>query len=225
MSQSTSKPMKKTRREIASAREARRARRRLRRRFLRFSLISGVILLGVAFIIGLIGIPQFLNPSPQRDSSRPVDGPGNIQEDQGREHFNLGEQPDPTYYNSSPPTSGTHSPSWVRCGIFDDPIPDEIQVHNLEHGFINIQYNTQDEVSIAMLKTIAEDLPGWPNYYILAPYQDMEHTLALTAWGVVQYLDIVDHKPILDFANAYRMRGPEEGAPGCEPGASMEGSS
>jgi hypothetical protein len=219
-SQSTSSP-KKTRRELASAREARKARRRLRKRFLRFSLVSGVVLLGAAFNVGLVGIPQFLNPNPQGVSSRPTDGPGKIQEDQGQGHFNSFEQPEPDYYNSSPPTSGTHSPSWARCGIFDNPLPDEIQVHNLEHGFINIQYNTQNEDSITALKTIAEGLPGWPNYYVFAPYPDMEHTVALTAWGVVQYLDIVSHEPILDFVNAYRLLGPEENAPGCEPGEFM----
>ena len=119
------------------------------------------------------------------------------------------------YYNSAPPTSGDHARTPTRCRIFNDPVPDEIQVHNLEHGFVTIQYNSEDATLVNRLTTAVQALPDWPSYYILAPYEKMEETIALTAWGVVQYLDAVDEPAMRAFADAYRGRGLEAGTPPC----------
>ena len=127
------------------------------------------------------------------------------------------------YYTTYPPTSGSHSPGWTNCGIHQAPVEDEVLVHNLEHGFVNIQYNTEDEALIEELKAVAEDLPGWPDYYILTPYPDLDRDspIALTAWRVIQYLDTVDAEAIEEFATAYRTFGPEP-ASGCAPGGFMQ---
>ena len=37
----------------------------------------------------------------------------------------------------------------------------------------------------------------------------MDETVALTAWGVLQYLDAYDEQAITDFIDAYRNKGPE----------------
>ena len=41
-------------------------------------------------------------------------------------------------YNSLPPTSGPHYPFTAPWGISSEPIPEELQVHNLEHGGVFI---------------------------------------------------------------------------------------
>ena len=99
--------------------------------------------------------------------------------------------------------------------MFDTPIPDELQVHNLEHGFVLVQYNTEDESLISSLQEIVETLTGYPDFLILAPYKGMDSPIALTAWNVIQYLDTVDEDQIRAFDRAYRGRGPEVGVPGC----------
>ena len=60
-----------------------------------------------------------------------------------------------------------------------------------------------------------EGLLGFPEHYIMAPYPDMPSTIALTAWRVLHTLETVDEQAIRTFADSYRQRGPEPGAPGC----------
>ena len=71
-------------------------------------------------------------------------------------------------YNSIPPTSGTHWAVPAEWGIYDEPVPNERQVHNLEHGGVMIQYNTDHAALIEGLKTLARNLPGFPACVIVA---------------------------------------------------------
>jgi hypothetical protein len=206
----------KAQREVE--RKARRARRKRFRKVRRYLLVVGVGALGLLIIVGL-AIPSL--PSPQRSAGGTGEGPGTIVADLGRGHFPVGSPAPPGYYNSVPPTSGTHAPSWTRCGLHREPIADEIQVHNLEHGYVLIQFNPTNLSIRDGLAELAEQLPGWPNYYVVAPNPDIEQPIALTAWARTQYLDNVDGNAIRAFAEAYRGLGPEIGSPPCEAGNAM----
>jgi hypothetical protein len=166
----------------------------------------------MAVILGLFLSPGLVTP---RSASRVGDGPGTQVPDLGQRHLSPGATAPATYYSSIPPTSGDHALRAERCGVFTSPIPNEVQVHNLEHGFVIVQYNTQDKATIDRLEEAVNNLPGNLDYLILAPYPAMEQTIALTAWGAVQYLDTVDEDAIHAFTDAYRGRGPEAGQPGC----------
>ena len=210
-------------------RRARRGRRQQKSRVKNGLAVLGMATLAALIIAGL-ALPSFGggggggNTTTETIADRPTgaSAPGTSLPDQGRTHLEVGARNPEGYYNSIPPTSGTHAPSWVTCGVFDAPIEDEFQVHNLEHGFVLIQYNTEDPALITELRSVAEALDGWPNYFILAPYPEMEPTIALTAWGVTQYMETVDPSDIESFANAYRGRGPEAGTPSCGAGGFME---
>lgn len=57
---------------------------------------------------------------------------------QGQEHIQINSQhPE---YNSNPPTSGWHYAQPARLGFYDEELPDETLIHNLEHGEIWISY-------------------------------------------------------------------------------------
>jgi hypothetical protein len=175
-------------------------------------------LLGLAIIVGLFlpSVPG-LGQRQAAEGTRSGQGPGTEITDQGRTHFGVGEVAAAGYYASLPATSGTHALIWAECGIFSSSLPDEVQVHNLEHGFVMVQYNTQDQAVIDALKVVVQGLPRFPDYLIMAPYPAMTETIALTAWGRVQYLETVDEGAIKAFAEAYRNRGPERAA-GCASG-------
>ena len=197
----------------AAERDRRRGRRSFWRRLRRYAVIFGLGSLGLIIILGLV-LPGIL-PGPSRTFSRDASGPGTIVSNQGRTHLAPGELAQVGYYNTSPPTSGAHAPTWERCGTFEAPIADEIQPHNLEHGFVLIQYNTEDQALIDELNDVVQNLSSYPDFLIMAPYPPMEQTIALTAWNVIQYLDTVDEVAINAFAETYRGLGPEVGAPSC----------
>ena len=70
--------------------------------------------------------------------TRPV--PGIRMADQGREHVT----PQAVFefkYNSNPPTSGQHLPTWVKTGVFDVAQSEGELIHALEHGYVIISYN------------------------------------------------------------------------------------
>jgi hypothetical protein len=113
-----------------------------------------------------------------------------------------------TDYNSDPPTSGPHWARTADWGIHDEPIPNELQVHNLEHGGIVIQYNeTVPEDQIEQLRQIANQCNV---KLILAPRPGMESPIAVTAWGRILTMDSVDREQIQEFIKAHVDRGPEK---------------
>ena len=201
-------------------RKTRKDKPKTRRSILRYVAIGGVAVIGILVIAGLI-IPSIPSPRRQPVNQDMVQLPGLRHTDMGQGHFGYGEKAGDRYYNSIPPTSGMHSAAWERCGEFNDPLEDEVQVHNLEHGFVIVQYRLDDEEGISALRSAVEALPGYPEYYIFAPYPKMYPAIALSSWSVVQYLEEPDMDIMIAFANAYRGKGPEPGAPSCAPGGGM----
>jgi len=47
----------------------------------------------------------------------------------------------PVQYPQTPPAAGDHSPVWLNCGVYPEPVPDEQAVHSLEHGAVWVTYN------------------------------------------------------------------------------------
>jgi Protein of unknown function (DUF3105) len=133
---------------------------------------------------------------------------GLTRESPGREVPTLGNQhiasPDTPHrpYNTRPPTSGPHLESLARWGIHSQPIPDELQVHNLEDGGVLVQYNCREcEELVAKLRAIVS---RFPDRVILAPYPHMDTRIALTAWGRIDTLETFDEQRIVRFIEAYR---------------------
>ncbi len=115
-------------------------------------------------------------------------------------------QPHPPY-NTTPPTSGWHYATTARWGVHSNPIPDELQVHNLEHGGIMVQYSCADcPELVAQLEGVVK---RYRSKVILAPYPDMPARIALTAWGSIAELEDFDEGAIVRFIETYRNKGPE----------------
>ena len=107
-------------------------------------------------------------------------------------------------YNSVPPTSGSHWDRPARCGSYDDELPDERVVHNLEHGQVVISYNLPLAEDVQELKQLIEDLPGSEMWTVMRPYSKIDPgTVAMTAWGVMDLIPGVDEARIKAFYSAY----------------------
>ena len=93
-------------------------------------------------------------------------------------------------------------------GVYNFPLPDEILVHNLEHGGIGIHYDCPDGCD--GLKAQLEGLvPANPSQYIVSPYPDMPSRIAITAWRRHLYLDEFDEGRIREFIDAFQDEAPE----------------
>jgi Protein of unknown function (DUF3105) len=106
-------------------------------------------------------------------------------------------------YNSDPPTSGPHLPYIAPWGIHTEPIPKELQVHNLEDGGVVVQYNcpTGCPDLVDKLKAIVQ---RYERQVLLAPYAGMKTRIALTAWTRLDAFDEFDEARIVRFIRAYQ---------------------
>lgn len=178
-----------TREERLKARQQAEARRRRRERL----IYAGV----AAVIVAIIGVVGWSATRPK---------PGVQYPDQGGEHIPRG-QPHPPY-NSNPPTSGWHNPETVPPGAYRDEIPDEIVVHNLEHGCIWLTYRDARDADLqSKLEAIAA---RFPVTVVLSPRARNDSAIAVAAWRRLLKLDRYDEGQIVEFIQTFRNRGPEK---------------
>ncbi len=120
-----------------------------------------------------------------------------------------------TTYNSNPPTSGPHWPAPAKNGVYDNQLPDEQLVHNLEHGYIWISYRPNKDatdsagISSDEKKKLTEIVAGDNWKIILVPREQDETKIALAAWGRILKMNNLDEGKIKEFISVYRNRGPE----------------
>lgn len=112
-------------------------------------------------------------------------------------------------YRTMPPVSGPHYGRWAPPGVYAEPIPNEIQVHNLEHGHVVVQYRdlSVEETQLVTAPAIAD-----PFMMVVAPKPDMEWNLALTSWGTIQICSAIPpavDQMIRDFVEKNRDKAPE----------------
>lgn len=175
-------------------REAARARAR-RRRLMVSGAVIGAVVAVVAFAL--------LRPPPEElvgVETFPA---------QGRDHLAEGEAA-PTY-NSNPPTSGDHAPSAAQCGIYTQQVPDVLQVHNLEHGTVVVQYSP--DLPIEQIEALQSFARSKPSHIILAPRASMGSPLVLTSWTRMLQLDDVDLDTVDLYYDEFVFSGPEVGVP------------
>ena len=122
--------------------------------------------------------------------------------DQGRVHISPARSHPP--YSSVPATSGWHYEAPLapaRWGVHNEVLPDEVLIHNLEHGGIGVHYSCPDgcEQLVEQLGSIVRSA----DEVILSPYPGIDTRIALTAWTVIDKFDEFDQKRIEDFIRAY----------------------
>ncbi|NQW21094.1 MAG: DUF3105 domain-containing protein [Chloroflexi bacterium] len=196
-------------------REERRGRARSRQRRKRSLLMFGGILFAIVFIAALVVRPS---TSPGNSGERGVNTGGHIalDPDDGRGHID-GNTPYSDTYSVVPATSGAHwagsttpfgLPSPARWGSYDSVLPDEILIHNLEHGGIGFHYDCPEECP-EIVKALDDIIPSSPSQYIMSPYPGLPSKIAITGWRHHLYLDEVDEVEIRRFIDEYQDRAPE----------------
>jgi hypothetical protein len=133
---------------------------------------------------------------------------------QGQQHLQAGQ--DYTSYNSTPPTSGPHAPAPAPCGVSSQPIPNTVQVHDLEHGVVMVQY--RPGLDPGQVQALQELGRSYSSHVIVAPYPGLPTPVAATAWTKLMTLERADTGKLRRFIDQFRQRGPEAGV-ACPSGA------
>ena len=151
---------------------------------------------------------------PEKSAEKaPEKEPGTTVPSLGNDHIQSIESPHPPY-NSKPPTSGPHVPFVARWGIYNRPIPNELQVHNLEDGGVLIQYDCKDCTEVTQkIESLAKEYfqksqaadqkSSRYGHLLVAPYPGLDTTIVLTAWGKIDKLSAFDEARIRRFIEAY----------------------
>lgn len=137
-------------------------------------------------------------------------------------------------YNTYPPTSGCHRGSGVApYGVSSSELSLDLQIHNLEHGAIIVQYRTSglasvSENTVADIESFIQGLRRQEARYcrlISAPYsgqfaapeQNIDdgidlaaQRIAVTAWGRIMFMEDFNSDQVLEFINANINNAPED---------------
>jgi hypothetical protein len=100
-------------------------------------------------------------------------------------------------YRTTPPTSGPHSPRIITPGIYWDPVPEELQVHALEHGHVLVQY--APDVSDADIEVLESLGRRHLRDVVVAPYPALGSGIGLSGWQRLQRFDTLDREAVADF--------------------------
>jgi len=184
---------------LSAAERARAKRRRLTNRI----VVAAVVVILAGGIAALLVSRNLSQQAAVRDLH--VQSLANL----GQDHLDPGGKY--SKYNSTPPTSGPHDPTPAPCGVTKEPIPNEVQVHDLEHGVIMVQYQPNlDAGQVAQLEALGR---SYDSHVIVAPYPGLPTPVAATAWTKLMNLPNADTGKLKRFIGRYRQKGPEPGVP------------
>ena len=186
--------------------------RKRRKRYI-YTAVGSIIAL---LFIGSLLVPGGSGHSSSSNASLNTGGPVEILQEQGRGHIEPGTPGGP--YFTTPAASGPHwitNPSEIvpngspaRWGTYGQTLGDEVQIHNLEHGGIVINYRCEEDCAelVGQLETL---IPSSHAQFILAPYPNMDTRIAITSWRHILQMDEFDADLINEFIDAYLDRAPE----------------
>ena len=134
----------------------------------------------------------------------------------------------PQTYPQTPPVGGPHWPprtddgyGWLKCGVYDSPVPDEFAVHSLEHGAVWLTYLPgADPAAVrALTDLVAVD----PAYVLVSPVPGQPSPFMATAWGLQLGTDDASDPRLREFTRTYAAggQGGEKGAD-CANGSTPE---
>jgi hypothetical protein len=150
-----------------------------------------VVLVGIAAALVVLFFPR-----PVQGSMRQVTTEQATHVDEGS----------PLSYSHRPPSSGMHYgtlPQPQEYRMWDTPLTPGRWVHMLEHGAIAVLYRP-DLCDASCVQQLGEFYDSAPKsnlvgvrHLVITPYQDMDHAIAVVAWGYVDEMDQVDKDRIM----------------------------
>lgn len=156
------------------------------------------------------GRPTAATQASGQASGSPSGGIAGVQTFSGLKHDHVLTHVD---YPQVPPVGGPHNPRWQKCGVYDQPVPNETAVHSMEHGGIWITY--RPDLPAADVQRLASLTSIDPEYVLVSPYPGLRSPVVVTTWGLQLAVDSADDPRIREFAQEHAAgnQGGERGAP------------
>lgn len=124
-------------------------------------------------------------------------------------------------YSVTPPVGGDHNGVWMNCGVYNQPVPAERAVHDLEHGAIWMTYQPSlPHTEVQALRAFEARQSIVPNtgsrYIDLTPFPGLPAPIVVSSWGFQLRLTSPADPRLQKFVNMFRVSQPytpEYGAP------------
>lgn len=138
---------------------------------------------------------------------------------QGQDHILRGKSH--SAYNSSPASSGPHyndQGAPAPWGAYTQEVPQEVFIHNEEHGGVVITYNpdllpASDVAKLQKLFTSPySDSSFNPNKGLVTPRKDDKHAIEIASWTYTLNLDKYDQSILEKYYLQHVGQAPENGA-------------
>lgn len=192
------------RRKIDAARAQERNRRLI--------WLAGIVIVVALAITALVLLmPRGVSPQMRQVTTEPGS------------HVEEGAPLSPASWAHRPPSSGVHYgtlPQPQEYRMYDTPLTPGRWVHMLEHGAVVVLYRPDlcDSACVQQLGAFYDSAPR-SNYVgvrhlAITPYQDMDHAIAVVAWGYIDEMDQMDKDRVMaDFRSKVdASSAPEAGA-------------
>jgi len=185
--------------------------KRRRQRTLLWSAVALVSLVALVALIlfqgrdGQVAVNRQVTPAAL-ETGRQAAGSQGVKTfaEAGRTH--IGNDKQPSNWNSNPPTSGDHLASPLPAGVYDNEQDMRALVHNLEHGYVVILYRGIPQDQQDQLREFVRERSG--SKLVLAPYSGLERDgVALTAWRNLELLQRVNMDVVQAFVNDFMIPG------------------
>jgi len=142
----------------------------------------------------------------------------------GNLHINPGDSH--PVYNSNPPTSGWHFPTWPNRGVYTTVMPEEYLLHFQEHAGVVVHYNPdklQKNDLDNLTSIVKSELNHGQGLVVMAPDPNIPDPIDITSWQHLQAFDtsIGNKSQIEDFIERLECNYDPEGVCGPSHGASI----
>lgn len=174
---------------------------------------SFLILIAV-LVIGTFGFFAITQKSKPKEAIIGVS-----HKEQGRNHIAEGSKHDP--YNSDPPSSGPHyadANAPTPWGVYTQEVPEEVFLHNEEHGGVVITYNPTLLPADQLKKLQALFAPPYsnktfsPTKAIVTPRSKDTHAIEIASWTWTMNLDKYDEATLIKYYYQHEGKSPEPAA-------------
>ena len=127
----------------------------------------------------------------------------------------------PVAYSVTPPVGGDHSGVWLNCGVYDQPVPNERAVHDLEHGAVWITYRPSLPAAEARQLQAFEarqSLVGatGSRYVDVSPYPGLSSPIVISSWGFQLRVSSPTDPRLQRFVDTFRTSSTYAPEPGGE---------